>query len=40
MKINATKFGKKLQNLRSQMNSELREIKIKNSGAGIDDAVV
>jgi len=39
LEVNATEVGKKLHNLRCQMNSELRKIKNKKSGRGAHDVV-
>lgn len=37
MEISVTEVGRKFHNLRCQLNSELRKIKNKKSGAGADE---
>ncbi|XP_022168723.1 uncharacterized protein LOC111032630 [Myzus persicae] len=39
LEISSAEVGRKLHNLRCQMNSELRKIKNKKSGAGADETV-
>ncbi|CAI6353541.1 unnamed protein product [Macrosiphum euphorbiae] len=39
LEITSAEVGRKLHNLRCQMNSELRKIKNKKSGAGADEIV-